>query len=76
MFDKTTIKQIFIRIYIQHLHSKRNKRSGKICRFRDLQEIGVHEQSSTIMRLREDFRICQTELRFVAQLWTINRLKR
>ena len=35
---------------------------------RDLQESSVHEESSAIQRLREDLRICQTELRYATCL--------
>lgn len=34
---------------------------------RDLQESSVYEESSAIQRLREDLRICQTELRYATQ---------
>lgn len=34
---------------------------------RDLQESSVYEESNAIQRLREDLRICQTELRYATR---------
>lgn len=33
--------------------------------YRDLQDASVYEESNAIQRLREDLRICQTELRYL-----------